>query len=85
MNLQSGSSREFKVALGKIFERERKRLKLTLSDVAAVCGVRQSTISRYESGEATPGANVFLRLMLYLRLDISELKLCLRFDRKEVT
>jgi transcriptional regulator with XRE-family HTH domain len=80
--LQSGSSREFKVALGKVLERQRKHLKLTAADVACVCGVRQSAISRYESGEATPGASVFLRLMIYLHLDIAELKHCLRFDYK---
>jgi transcriptional regulator with XRE-family HTH domain len=80
--LQPGSSQEFKVALGKIFERQRKHLKFTMADVACVCGVRQRTISGYESGEMTPGANVFIRLFIYLRLDMAEVRQCLRFDHK---
>ena len=85
MSFQQASAPEFKLELGKILERQRKHLNLTASQVAAVCGTHQSVVSRYETGEMTPAANIFLRLMICLRLDLAELKQCLRFDSKGVS
>lgn len=75
-------SPEFRTAVGKVLERARKKKNLYQREVGTVVGVRQSTIVRYESGDVTPGAAVFLRLIVLLEPDMKELIGCLRYDRR---
>lgn len=75
------SSPEFRVAVGKIFERRRKNKKFTYQDLAARALVSQRRIYEYESGEATPSMVVLLRIMYYLDISAPELMVCLKHDR----
>jgi transcriptional regulator with XRE-family HTH domain len=82
MLIKQGGSQEFKTAIGKIITSHRKYKKLTQADVAAVAGVRQSTIMGYECGDGTPSLSVMLRIVQLLEIDWKELTSCLRLDYK---
>lgn len=75
------SSPEFRVAVGKIFERRRKNKKFTYQDLATRALVSQRCIYEYESGETTPSMVVLLRIMYYLDISAPELMVCLKHDR----
>lgn len=81
MFIEPASSEEFRVAVGKIFERQRKHLKLAQWELATAVGLRQrDTIYLYESGEVTPSLPVFLRLVKVLKIDMAEMMYCMRYD-----
>jgi DNA-binding transcriptional regulator YiaG len=51
-------------------ERVRKRARLSRSEVAAVCGVDQSTVARWERGQRSPRGDAglkYARLLIRLR------------------
>lgn len=79
MNRQKGSV-EFRRAVGKILERQRKHLKLYQENVAREIGVSVPTIYQYESGMCTPSMSVLFRLVDVLKLDWAELRGCLKYD-----
>lgn len=81
--MQAKGSPEFRAAVGKILERQRKHLKLYQTDVAKIAGVNVSTIYQYENGSVTPSVSVLFRLVHCLKLDWAELMGCLKYDYKE--
>lgn len=73
MIFQQKASPEFRLAVGKVLERQRKRLKIYEHEVATLAGVRQSQICNYESGAVCPSMPVLFRLVEILKIDIKEL------------
>lgn len=57
------------------FLRERRKfLGLSQAELARAVGVNQSTIHRIETGERTPGTELFLRLLKVLRADLRDIR-----------
>jgi len=74
------SSPEFRVAVGKIFERRRKFKTMTQADLAARAGISQRMIYDYECGNFMPSMTILLKIVYHLEIPISELMVCLKYD-----
>jgi len=52
---------------------ERKKLKLTQSELAEVLGIKRSAINRYENGHAYPSIEMLLKMSEYFNVSVDYL------------
>lgn len=73
MFLGMSSSSYSKKLFGKTVSNKRKSLKLTLQQVATMCGVSTNFVSLIERGLKLPSENVIVKLSKALEIDENEL------------
>ena len=60
----------FRNDLGRQIRVERKKKGLTVNDFAQICGVQKGTISKIETGKATPSLQLLLKICDALERDV---------------
>jgi transcriptional regulator with XRE-family HTH domain len=66
-------SEAYAVVLGRVIAALRERRSMTQAELAALAGIRQSTISRIENGQVVPDALVFRRIATAFGLTTDQL------------
>jgi transcriptional regulator with XRE-family HTH domain len=73
----------FARSVGRNIRRSRQAAGMDQATLAARCGLRQSTVSRYESGAMCPGLRTFAKLGVALGVSPCELLPGLEWDPME--
>ena len=65
--------KEFKIVLGKIFKKKKKKKGFTQKNIAERTGLKQEQISTYITGKVIPSFYIFYKLSTVLECDMQDL------------